>query len=103
MGDQSLININTDDIEAHSDIIIDIDNSEKNKLLKEKVLDMVIEDFKREIEGATTEIVPLNKFNKAESYHEDYYARNKDAPYCQVIINPKLTKLRQKLSGLLKT
>ena len=49
MGDQSLININTDDIEAHSDIIIDIDNSEKNKLLKEKVLDMVIEDFKREI------------------------------------------------------
>ena len=53
------------------------------------------------IDGAVTEIVPLDKFYKAESYHEDYYARNKDAPYCQVIINPKLEKVQRKFADLL--
>ncbi len=53
------------------------------------------------IEGAVTEIVPFDKFYKAESYHEDYYARNKDAPYCQVVINPKLEKVQRKFADLL--
>lgn len=55
-----------------------------------------------EIEGAVTEIVPLDKFYKAESYHEDYYARNKNAPYCQIIINPKLEKVQRKYADLIK-
>lgn len=53
------------------------------------------------IEGAVTEIVPLVKFYKAESYHEDYYARNKNAPYCQVIINSKLEKVQKEFANLL--
>ncbi|MES3030844.1 MAG: peptide-methionine (S)-S-oxide reductase MsrA [Patescibacteria group bacterium] len=49
-----------------------------------------------------TEITPLDAFYKAESYHEDYYARNKEAPYCQVIINPKLEKVQKEFADLLK-
>jgi peptide-methionine (S)-S-oxide reductase len=49
-----------------------------------------------------TEIKPLDKFYKAESYHEDYYSRNKEAPYCQVIINPKLEKVQKQFANLLK-
>lgn len=50
-----------------------------------------------------TEIRPLDKFYVAEDYHRNYYERNKDKnPYCQVVINPKLAKLRQKFSPLLK-
>ncbi len=55
-----------------------------------------------EIESAVTEVVPFEKFIKAESYHEDYYARNKEAPYCQIIINPKLEKVQKKFANLLK-
>ena len=62
----------------------------------------IAEKTVKEIEGAVTEIVPLDKFYKAESYHEDYYACNKDAPYCQVIINPKLEKVQRKFADLLK-
>lgn len=61
----------------------------------------ITEKIVKGIEGAVTEIVPFDKFYKAESYHEDYYARNKDAPYCQVIINPKLEKVQRKFADLL--
>jgi len=40
-----------------------------------------------------TEITPLEKFYAAESYHQDYYDRNPNAPYCRVVIAPKLKKL----------
>ena len=40
-----------------------------------------------------TEISPIVKFYPAEEYHQDYYRRNINAPYCQVVIQPKLKKL----------
>jgi peptide-methionine (S)-S-oxide reductase len=42
-----------------------------------------------------TEIVPLENFYPAEEYHQNYYARNPDKAYCQLVINPKLKKLRE--------
>lgn len=45
-----------------------------------------------------TEIVPLTKFYKAENYHQDYFRNNPRAPYCAVVIRPKLDKLQKKLS-----
>ncbi|HEY4496903.1 MAG TPA: peptide-methionine (S)-S-oxide reductase MsrA [Candidatus Paceibacterota bacterium] len=49
-----------------------------------------------------TEVKPLEDFYEAEEYHKDYYARNIDKPYCQVVISPKLNKLRSKFKELLK-
>jgi peptide-methionine (S)-S-oxide reductase len=49
-----------------------------------------------------TEIVPLNKFYPAEDYHSDYFARNPEQPYCQAVISPKVSKLRQKFAAKLK-
>ena len=40
-----------------------------------------------------TEITPLVRFYPAEEYHQDYYSRNTNAPYCQAVIHPKLKKL----------
>jgi peptide-methionine (S)-S-oxide reductase len=49
-----------------------------------------------------TEITPLETFFPAEEYHQDYFARNPDQGYCQVVINPKLAKLREKFAGRLR-
>lgn len=49
-----------------------------------------------------TELKLLDKFYEAENYHKDYYERNKNAPYCQVIINPKLKKVQEQFTKLLK-
>ena len=43
-----------------------------------------------------TEISPLTQFYKAENYHQDYFRNNFRAPYCQMVIRPKLEKLDQK-------
>jgi len=40
-----------------------------------------------------TEITPVSTFYPAEDYHQDYYRLNTAAPYCQMVIRPKLHKL----------
>ncbi len=41
-----------------------------------------------------TELKPLEAFYPAENYHQDFYAQNTLHPYCQVVIEPKVAKLR---------
>lgn len=41
-----------------------------------------------------TEIVAASEFHEAEDYHQDYYRNNPDAPYCRLVIAPKLKKLK---------
>jgi len=43
-----------------------------------------------------TELAPLTAFHGAETYHQDYYASNGDQPYCQIVIAPKVAKVRKK-------
>lgn len=42
-----------------------------------------------------TEMKPAPTFYPAEAYHQGYYGRNANQPYCQVVIAPKLAKLRK--------
>jgi peptide-methionine (S)-S-oxide reductase len=49
-----------------------------------------------------TEVSPLPAFYPAEAYHDDYFARNPGQPYCQVIIEPKVAKLRKQHLDKLK-
>jgi peptide-methionine (S)-S-oxide reductase len=43
-----------------------------------------------------TEISPLRNFYAAEEYHRNYYDAHKDTPYCNIVINPKITSLLKK-------
>lgn len=56
------------------------------------------------VQGGTvvTEIVPFENFYEAEDYHKDYFAKNKENPYCEIVINPKLEKVKQKFAELLR-
>ena len=49
-----------------------------------------------------TEVELLGKFYGAEKYHRDYYFKNSSHPYCQLIISPKLEKLRDEFERLIK-
>ncbi len=40
-----------------------------------------------------TEIRPLEAFYPAEDYHRDYFDNHPNAPYCRVVIHPKLKKM----------
>lgn len=45
-----------------------------------------------------TVVSKLEKFYPAEDNHQNYFKNNPEQAYCQVIINPKLAKLRQKFA-----
>lgn len=49
-----------------------------------------------------TQIEPLERFYPAEDEHQDYFNKNPQAAYCQIVINPKLDKLRQRFNRRLK-
>jgi peptide-methionine (S)-S-oxide reductase len=56
-------------------------------------------EFRRPI---VTEIKPLEEFYDAEPYHREYYRKNSDQPYCQIVITPKMGKLQERFRALLK-
>lgn len=43
-----------------------------------------------------TQIEPLRQFYKAEDYHLKYFDTHPNAPYCALVIKPKLQKLQLK-------
>lgn len=49
-----------------------------------------------------TELVAFDVFYPAEEYHNDYYARNQEQGYCQLVIGPKLDKVKQIFADKLK-
>lgn len=49
-----------------------------------------------------TEVSPLDTFYLAENYHQNYFNRNANQPYCQYIIKPKMDKFRKLFDELIK-
>src|SRR3989344_2623564 len=49
-----------------------------------------------------TEIVPFSNFYKSENYHQNYFENNKNAPYCQLVIDPKIQKLYKYFQKIIK-
>ena len=49
-----------------------------------------------------TEVAKMGVFYSGEAYHQNYYKQNQNQPYCQVVINPKLKKAREKFAALMK-
>ena len=47
------------------------------------------------VDPIVTEVAPLEAFYPAEEYHDRYFERNGEQPYCQVVIAPKIAKFRK--------
>ena len=65
-------------------------SEEQKEIAKEYIKKLTTENaFNNPI---VTEIIKLNNFHEAEDYHQDYYKNNENAPYCRIVIKPKLDK-----------
>ena len=49
-----------------------------------------------------TEIIPLTNYYRAERYHDDYFNKNQNKPYCTYVVAPKVEKFRELFSKKLK-
>jgi peptide-methionine (S)-S-oxide reductase len=95
--DPTTINRQGSDIgEQYRSVIFYTD--ENQRLEAEKMID----DLKLKGIPVVTQLEPFQNFYPAEDYHQKYFEAHQDAPYCQIIISPKITKFREKFKELLK-
>jgi peptide-methionine (S)-S-oxide reductase len=48
-----------------------------------------------EPDSVVTEVTPAVIFYEAEAYHQEYFARNPNAGYCQYVVRPKVEKFHR--------
>ena len=69
-------------------------DSEDQKAETDRFMDEISKNYDKPL---VTEVKPLESFYPAEEYHRRYYEKNPRQPYCQVVISPKVEKIRKKL------
>ncbi len=74
-------------------------HSEEQKEKAEKIIEEIAGEWKNPI---VTEVLPFEKFYRAEQYHQNYFATNPNQPYCRAIVAPKVDKFKKKFEFKLK-
>lgn len=66
-------------------------------------------EYKLKLENAkvwekpiVTEIMEINNYHNAETYHKNYYELNPDNAYCQSVVRPKVEKFKKVFQQKLK-
>ncbi len=72
---------------------------------QKRIADQVLAEFRAARlwdNPIVTEITPFKAFYAAEAYHQEYFRRNPDQSYCQIVIVPKVAKFRKNYLARLK-
>jgi peptide-methionine (S)-S-oxide reductase len=70
-----------------------------------EIAEKIIHDLEQQglwSRAIVTDVTPFEIFYPAEDYHQEYYQRNPNQGYCQVIIEPKVAKFRKEYFDKLK-
>ena len=98
MHDPTTLNRQGADVGTQYRSVIFYHNNEQKEIAEQ-----VIKSIQEKIDGKiVTQLVPFEAFYKAEGYHQSYYRNNSRQPYCQVVIAPKMAKLRKYYQNRLK-
>ncbi len=81
--------------------VIFFHSPEQERTAKEAIVELNAEGiFSNPI---VTEVAALPEFYPAEDYHQGYYRRNPQQPYCSFVTGPKVAKFREKFAHLRKS
>jgi len=75
--------------------------SDEEKLQAEEKVKEINESIK-DGTRVVTEIIRFESFHPAEDYHQQYFVKNRSAPYCMLIIEPKVEKVRKRFAELVE-
>ena len=80
--------------------IIFYQNDEQKQIIDTKIAALEKEVGKGNV---AAQVLPFQKFWKAEAYHQDYEKNNPNNPYIQNVSIPRLNKFKAKFPDILKT
>ena len=99
--DPTTLNRQGADIGTQYRSIILYHNIEQKNIAEKYITFLIENDFYNK--KIVTELVKFNKFYPAENYHQKYYSKNSQQPYCKLTIDPKIAKLRSKFSHKIRS
>lgn len=59
------------------------------------------EEAKSQVPNSVTEIAKFKNFYAADPSHKEYYFKHRLTPYCMVVIDPKIQKVKREFGNLL--
>lgn len=74
--------------------------NEEQKLTAEKARDEAQKNYKEKI---VTEITAYKNFFPADPSHKEYYFKHRNSPYCLLVIDPKINKLKKEFGDMIKS
>jgi peptide methionine sulfoxide reductase msrA/msrB len=95
--DPTTLNRQGNDVGTQYRSVVFLENKDEVEIVQ-NFIKKVQADFSQPI---VTEISVLSeagngKFYSAEDYHQDYFNKNGHAPYCQIVVAPKIEKIKKK-------
>ncbi|MBB4117747.1 peptide-methionine (S)-S-oxide reductase [Mesonia hippocampi] len=97
--DPTTLNRQANDVGKHYRSAIFYHNDKQYEIAKRVIKELNATIYNHKI---VTELTLAKPFYNAESEHVDYYDLNKEQPYCQAIINPKINLLLTRFKSVLK-
>jgi peptide-methionine (S)-S-oxide reductase len=98
--DPTTLNRQGNDVGTQYRSVIFYHSAEQKRTAEEKVAQLTADEV---FEGPiVTEVAPLDRFYKAEGYHQGYFRTNPAQPYCQFVVSPKVAKFRKQFAQRLK-
>ena len=79
--------------------IIFYQNEQQKEIIENKIAELEKEVGEGNV---AAQVLPFQKFWKAEAYHQNYERNNKDNPYVQNVSIPRLNRFKEKFPELLK-
>ncbi|MFX0052891.1 MAG: peptide-methionine (S)-S-oxide reductase MsrA [Candidatus Hermodarchaeota archaeon] len=76
-------------------------HSSVQKKVAERII-LNLEEGKTWKNPIVTELTAFETFYRAEEYHQEYYRKNPNQPYCNLVISPKIFKFRKLFGHKLK-
>lgn len=98
--DPTTLNRQGSDVGTQYRSVIFFHSNEQKVIIEDEIRDL--EASKRWADPVVTEVNPYERFYEAEDFHHDYFRKHGREPYCRLVIEPKIAKLRQSFMDKLK-
>ncbi|HEY7330199.1 MAG TPA: peptide-methionine (S)-S-oxide reductase MsrA [Gemmataceae bacterium] len=98
--DSTTLNRQGADVGTQYRSVIFYHSPEQKRIAEEKIA--ALNDSGVYRAAVVTQLVPFEVFYRAEEYHQGYFRNNPYQGYCQVVVAPKVAKLRDHFTDKLK-